>query len=54
MKHANKKYDRIQDPDGIIKEDEPVFLLRAQDSISPEVMRFWAALHLSRGSYVSC
>jgi hypothetical protein len=31
MIHATEKYNRIQDPAGIIPENEPVFLLRAQD-----------------------
>jgi len=31
MKHARSDYDRIQDPEGKIPEDEPVFLLRACD-----------------------
>lgn len=31
MKHARADYARIQDPDGIIPDDEPVFLLRGQD-----------------------
>ena len=48
MLHASEKYNRIQDPDGVIQDDEPVFLIRAQDATAPEVMRFWAALHLSR------
>jgi hypothetical protein len=30
MKHARDDYNRIQDPAGLIPEDEPVFLLRAQ------------------------
>lgn len=31
MKHARSDYDRIQDPQGLIPDGEPVFLLRAQD-----------------------
>ena len=42
MKHARKDYDRIQDPAHIIPEDEPVFLLRAQDIVAPGVVRHWA------------
>lgn len=42
MKHARKDYDRIQDPSGKIPEDEPVFLLRAQDEVAPEVVEVWA------------
>lgn len=42
MKHARKDYDRIQDPENKIPEDEPVFLIRAQDVTAPEVVRYWA------------
>jgi hypothetical protein len=31
MKHAQAKYDRIQDLSGRIPNTEPVFLLRGQD-----------------------
>jgi hypothetical protein len=31
MIHARADYNRIQDPEGKIGADEPVFLLRAQD-----------------------
>lgn len=31
MRHAREDYNRIQDPEGKIPEDEPVFLLRARD-----------------------
>lgn len=43
MKHARKDYDRIQDPAGLIAEDEPVFLLRAQDIFASRTIEFWAA-----------
>jgi len=50
MIHARNDYNRIQDPEGKIAEDEPVFLLRAKDSISPFVVEFWAKrLRLSGG-----
>lgn len=42
MRHARKDYNRIQDPAGLIGEDEPVFLLRAQDELAPNVVRRWA------------
>lgn len=45
MRHARDDYNRIQDPEGKIPEDEPVFLLRAQDSIAAEVVRKWAELN---------
>lgn len=41
MKHASPDYDRIQDPAGKIPEDEPVFLLRAQDRTAAATLRFW-------------
>lgn len=43
MKHAREDYNRIQDPDGLIPEDEPVFLLRAQDQTAAQIVRLWAA-----------
>ena len=42
MKHARKDYDRIQDPAGLIPEDEPVFLLRGQDIHAPDTLRCYA------------
>lgn len=42
MKHAREDYNRIQDPANLIPEDEPVFLLRAQDFVAPEVVEIWA------------
>ncbi len=46
MKHARKDYDRIQDPEHQIPEDEPVFLLRAQDRTAAETVRHWVILQL--------
>lgn len=42
MRHARLDYDRIQDPAGLIGEDEPVFLLRAKDLLAPGTLRYWA------------
>ena len=42
MKHARKDYNRIQDPDGKIPDDEPVFLIRGQDASGPATVRAWA------------
>lgn len=42
MKHARKDYDRIQDPEHKIPEDEPVFVLRAQDICAPPTVMVWA------------
>lgn len=45
MKHTREDYNRrIQDSEGKIPEDEPVFLLRAQDKIAPEVVARWVEL----------
>jgi hypothetical protein len=45
MKHARADYNRLQDPDNLIPEDEPVFLLRAQDKTAARVVRYWARLN---------
>ena len=42
MQHARKDYQRIQDPAGLIGEDEPVFLLRAKDVVAPAAVQLWA------------
>lgn len=42
MRHARSDYDRIQDPDGKIPDDEPVFLLRGRDAAAPAAVRAWA------------
>lgn len=42
MKHARADYNRIQDPENKIPEDEPVFLLRAQDFNAPNTVEYWA------------
>jgi hypothetical protein len=44
MLHARKDYMRIQDPAGLIPEDEPVFLLRAQDRTAAVAVQVWAAM----------
>lgn len=38
MKHARPDYNRIQDPAGLIPDDEPVFLLRGQDMLAPGLL----------------
>jgi hypothetical protein len=40
MRHARADYDRIQDPDGLIPQDEPVFLIRGQDRAAPAMERW--------------
>ena len=53
MFHARSDYDRIQDPEGKIPDNEPVFLIRGQDIVAPDVLDCWADLHVKRGgSYV--
>jgi hypothetical protein len=40
--HARQDYnERIQDSAGLIPEDEPVFLLRAQDVCARAALRTW-------------
>jgi len=41
MKHARPDYNRIQDPAHKIPENEPVFLLRAQDRTAASTLQFW-------------
>lgn len=50
MLHARRDYNRIQDPDGLIPKEEPVFLLRGQDKFAPKLLLKWAAeLRLAGG-----
>lgn len=49
MKHALEKYNRIQDPEHLIPEDEPVFLLRAQDISAAATVAYWAMLNDALG-----
>jgi hypothetical protein len=42
VKHAREDYNRIQDPAGLIPEDEPVFLIRGKDVAGPATVRAWA------------
>lgn len=42
MRHARPDYNRIQDLSGKIPADEPVFLLRGQDKLAADTVRFWA------------
>lgn len=51
MKHMTEKYEHIQDIKCVINEDEPVFILRAQDSLAPSMLENWAsALQASGGN----
>lgn len=49
MKHARSDYNRIQDPAGLILDNEPVFLIRAKDAVSGDSVRAWADLHDRNG-----
>jgi hypothetical protein len=49
MKHARLDYNRIQDPENKIPEDEPVFLVRGQDQVSGDTVRAWADLNDKAG-----
>ncbi len=42
MRHARKDYNRIQDPENKIPDDEPVFLLRGQDPLAADTVRGYA------------
>lgn len=50
MKHARDDYNRIQDPEGKIPENEPVFLIRGQDLAAPDTLREWAKLAHQNGA----
>lgn len=50
MKHAREDYSRIQDPENLIGEDEPVFLIRAKDMNAPSVVEYWATMAKKRGA----
>lgn len=46
MIHARNDYQsRIQDSENKIPADEPVFLLRAQDTTAAAVIRYWVKLN---------
>lgn len=49
MKHLTSGYDHIQDPNRKIPTKEPVFLLRGQDVLAPEILRQWS--HLIKNRY---
>jgi hypothetical protein len=42
MIHARDDYNRIQDPENKIPEQEPVFLIRGQDLIGWKLVELWA------------
>src|SRR6188768_3876999 len=42
MRHAREDYQRMQDPAGLIPDDEPVFLIRGQDEFGADTVLDWA------------
>lgn len=48
MKHTRSDYNRIQDPENKIPEDEPVFLIRGQDVLAPAILITYAVMLRSR------
>jgi hypothetical protein len=42
MRHSRSDYNRIQDPEKKIPDDEPVFLLRGQDKLAAPILRMYA------------
>ena len=50
MIHGREDYNkRIQDSEGLIPADEPVFLIRAQDQVGADVVDHWVDRHLEEG-----
>jgi len=49
MIHARRDYDQIQDPDGKIPPDEPVFLVRGQDPVGWLTLVAWHAFYDAAG-----
>lgn len=50
MIHAREDYNRIQDPKGLIPQDEPVFLLRGQDRFTPRMLALYRRLLIAEGN----
>lgn len=49
MKHARNDYSHIIDNTGKIPIDEPVFLLRGKDKLTPATIRFWIDEYMAHG-----
>lgn len=49
MIHARPDYDPIQDPRGLIPDDEPVFLIRGQDEFAIQTLVFYHGLCTDAG-----
>lgn len=50
MKHARPDYDRIQDPEKHIPDDEPVLLIRGQDKFGWVIAVVYAIINYLHGS----
>lgn len=50
MFHIRPDYNRIQDPDGKIPDDEPVFLIRGQDKVAAKVLNYYAMCAAEEGA----
>lgn len=50
MRHLRADYDRFQDPDRIVPEDEPVFLIRGQDPAASVAVRAYAVAAAAAGA----
>ena len=50
MQHARPDYNRIQDPAGLIPDDEPVFPIRGRDMAAPGAVEAWANLAEALGA----
>lgn len=50
MKHAREDYNRIQDPAGLIPDNEPVMVFRGQDIAAPAALRAYAVAASAAGA----
>jgi len=50
MIHLRRDYDRFQDPEGKIPENEPVFIIRGQDFTAPDVIYYWGKVARAWGA----
>lgn len=53
MIHFREDYNRIQDPENKIGQDEPVILFRAQDRFFIAVVCFYIIIHVLQGLYTN-
>ena len=50
MFHIREDYNRIQDPENKIPDDEPVFLIRGQDKVAAQVVDYYAMCAAKAGA----